>query len=59
MKYKIETYYGLQTGVTKYHVVNQKGQDVAICFSKSMASRVAKGLLLEWEAREHLKHFRL
>jgi len=39
--------------------VNQKGQDVAICFSKSMASRVAKGLLLEWEAREHLKHFRL
>ena len=40
MKYKIETYYGLQTGVTKYHVVNQKGQDV-ICIYVAIGQKAS------------------
>ena len=59
MKYEIKIYYGLKTETIKYHVVNQRGHDVAICFSKSMASRVAKGLRIEWENRERCKHFKL
>ena len=59
MEYRTEVSWIPSTQETKYCVINQRGQCIAECKSQAMATRVARGMAMEYEWSQKMKNFTL